>query len=107
MQEYNQRYAENWANISRQCRALSGGKCCYPGCQEKATESHHAVYRDKEGLIAGREIPGVHIFPLCDRHHKEAHWPRNWVRSPHSPEFNNRNSPEFYLKLRKGWLSKL
>ncbi|WP_375495308.1 hypothetical protein [uncultured Nostoc sp.] len=110
--DYSIRYADNWTEISRECKRLNDYKCCYLGCCRKAVETHHALYFDKQGAIAGREIAGVHIFPLCDQHHDEAHSKINWVRYPkglpqasHSnPVLSNRNTTRFYLKLRQGWL---
>ncbi|MEH1788382.1 MAG: hypothetical protein V7L23_23060 [Nostoc sp.] len=110
--DYSIRYADNWAEISKECKRLNNYKCCYSGCNQKSAETHHALYFDKQGVIAGREIAGVHIFPLCDQHHDEAHSKINWVRYPkglpqasHSnPVLSNRNTTRFYLKLRQGWL---
>ncbi|MFN6572436.1 hypothetical protein [Dendronalium sp. ChiSLP03b] len=109
--DYSIRYADNWAEISRECKRLNHYKCCYPSCRRKAAETHHALYLDKSGAIAGREIAGVHIFPLCGQHHDEAHCKTNWVRCPKGlpqashcdPVLSNRNTTRFYLKLRQGW----
>ena len=101
--EFKARYAENWHQISKRARRLTGGKCIL--CRKGATSVHHAVYRTKEGKsIAGQEIPGVHVFPLCDRCHKIAHSPQNWEWDRRSPALGNRNTPKFYLELRNGWL---
>lgn len=105
--KFDARYADNWHQISRQTKDICGGKCCFLGCTQPATETHHAVYRDKRGPVAGREIPGVHIFPLCDGHHRLAHAPKNWARHPREPVEFNRNTPDFYLKLREGWKAKI
>jgi hypothetical protein len=75
-------------------------------------EAHHAVYRDKEGPIAGREIPGIHCFGICrwhhtDRHKDAAHSPKNWnsgLTPP--PTLDACNTPEYWLLLRQGWLEK-
>jgi len=104
--DYGSRYAENWGTISRFTKDTIGGTCCYPGCPESSTETHHALYKDKEGAIAGREIPGIHVFPLCDQHHKLAHNRRHWRKDPYKPELGNKNTPSFYLLLRKGWQDK-
>ncbi|MBN3946754.1 MAG: hypothetical protein HWQ38_09755 [Nostoc sp. NMS7] len=101
--DYSIRYADNWTEISRECKRLNNYKCCYSGCCQKSTQTHHALYFDKLGSIAGREIAGVHIFPLCDQHHDEAHSKSNWVRSHSNPVLNNRNTTRFYLNLRQGW----
>ncbi|MGB3205203.1 MAG: hypothetical protein WBB28_09460 [Crinalium sp.] len=108
MANYTIRYAANWSELARQAKRLTAGKCCL--CDEPATEVHHALYKDKEGAIAGREIPGVHVFPLCDRHHSNepggAHHRSNWRRDKYRPELGNKNTPSFYTKLRQGWLQR-
>lgn len=103
--QYENRYGENWTIVSQKTRRKTGHRCCFPGCEDRATETHHSIYQDKDGAIKGREIPGVHVFPLCDRHHKVAHQKRNWLKSKTDPELNNRNTPEFYRLLRQGWLA--
>lgn len=102
---FNIRYAANWSEISRSAKMQTGGKCCL--CDELATETHHVLYKDKQGAIAAREIPGVHVFPLCDQHHAIAHTPQNWRKDYRCPELGNKNTPHFYMKLRRGWLQKL
>lgn len=102
---FEDRYAENWRKASYEAKKLTNFKCVL--CASNCTETHHALYRDKRGMIAGREIPGVHIFPLCDRCHSVAHSSKNWRRDPVCPELGNRNTPDFYRKLRFGWLAKI
>jgi hypothetical protein len=98
--DYSIRYAGNWSDISLQAKFLTGYRCVL--CSKKCVETHHALYADKLGSIAGREVPGVHIFPLCVKHHKEAHLKKNWIHSP-NPVLGNRNTVSFYLRLRQGW----
>jgi len=100
--DYASRYADNWNDISLQAKLLTKYNCCFPGCSFKCVETHHALYSDKLGIIAGREIPGVHVFPLCRRHHELAHARPNWIRSTKSAQ-NNRNTSAFYLQLKMGW----
>jgi hypothetical protein len=100
--DYSIRYADNWTDISFQAKFLTGYKCVL--CHIKCFETHHALYADKLGSIAGREIPGVHVFPLCARHHKEAHSRKNWIHSS-NPVLGNRNTVSFYLRLRQGWIN--
>lgn len=95
--DYSIRYASNWSQISYDCKRLAKFKCRL--CSARATETHHALYFDKAGAIAGREIPFVHIFPLCDRHHEEAHKPENWIKHHTNPILKNRNTSGFYQKL--------
>lgn len=111
MNNYSDRYADNWPALSKKAKQLTGELCCYPGCINPATEVHHALYCDKQGAIAGREIAGVHIFPLCDRHHSKErdgahHW-RNWRKDRNQPELGNKNTPKYYLLLRQGWMEKV
>ncbi len=105
IRDYSARYAENWGIISLRTRRLAKWRCCYPGCDRRSTETHHSVYRDKDGLVRGREVPGVHVFPLCDKHHKIAHRRRHWIRDRKNPETDSRNTPEFYRLLRQGWVA--
>jgi hypothetical protein len=100
--DYSVRYSDNWGEVSYQAKVLTKFRCSYPGCSCKCVETHHAIYSDKQGMIAGREIPGVHVFPLCDRHHKLAHSRKNWIRSM-NPVSGNRNTSAFYLLLLQGW----
>lgn len=105
---YAARYAPNWGEISLACRKATRRLCCYPDCKKKAIEAHHAVYKDAQGAIAGREVPGVHVFGLCLRHHKEAHLPRHWKKDKKPPpKLDSANTIDFYLKLRKGFCSKV
>jgi hypothetical protein len=99
--DYSIRYAANWGKTSYDCKARIKFKCCL--CSSKATETHHAVYSDAAGLIAGREIAGVHIFPLCDRHHDEAHKPENWIHHHSNPVAGNRTTASYYSRLLMGW----
>lgn len=100
--DWQSRYAKDWPKISKKTRQTTGNRCCL--CGKKAEVAHHALYADKKGLIAGREQPGCHVFPLCEGCHSEAHSPLNWVISRNNPAEKNRNSPAFYLRLRAGWL---
>jgi len=111
------RYARYWCWISGLAKRVTGGLCCYPGCEYKATETHHAAYLEKDDrdrLIPtkGREIPGVHVFGLCDRHHSKfkldgAHHPNNWKRGTIAPDYLDAiQEPEFYKKLVEGFKEK-
>lgn len=112
--DYSIRYAENWRQTSKNCKDSTNGICCYPGCYESAVESHHALYFDKLGAVAGREVSGVHIFPGCAEHVSmkccslpdNAHNWRNWIRPKKNPVLGNRNTAIYYKKLRQGWLEK-
>lgn len=99
---YEDRYADNWQEISYKTKQLTNGKCVL--CPKPAAHTHHVLYRDKRGAIAGREVPGVHIFPLCMVCHKTAHKRTNWRKDPIYPELGNRNTSRFYKELRAAWV---
>jgi hypothetical protein len=109
---FAQRYAKNWTEISLACRRATKFLCCFPGCKAKATDAHHALYKDAQGVIAGRELPGIHVFGLCDKHHAKtgkdaAHSPRNWVKGTKAKEYLDAHQKvHFYEKLRQGWAEK-
>lgn len=100
---YHSRYAPDWGERSRKCRAKTGGMCCC--CmREKATETHHTRYSKNGRSIAGKEKPGEDIFGLCKQCHELiAHSPKNWVRDSKNPALFNRNRPEFAAKLRRNY----
>ena len=103
--DFEVRYAPNWPDISRLARRLTGDRCIL--CGDGATETHHALYGDDQGAIAGREIPGVHVFPLCANCHQGdggAHAPINWYRDMGDPVRGNHQAPAYYRKLRAGWV---
>jgi hypothetical protein len=106
-QVYDMRYGENWGILSKKCKDSLNGKCCYPNCKNNAKEAHHAVYQNEKGAIAGREIIGEHIFPLCMRHHVMAHNGRNWTfgKMP-PPKLDSCNTPNFIEKMKKGFKEK-
>lgn len=107
--DYAARYADNWSEISKKCKDATRGRCCFPGCTKKANESHHAVYRDAQGAIAGRELPGIHVFAQCKVHHSRlnkdgAHNRRNWIKGTKKEHYlDARQTVEYYQKLRKGF----
>lgn len=101
---YEARYAEGWSEISALAKEATGHRCVL--CDRKAVETHHALYADGKGAIAGREIPGVHVFPLCGDCHKEAHSAENWTKDPIEPVTCNCSTERFYKRLRKGWLER-
>lgn len=65
-------YAPNWSTISRRTRNMTANRCanCW---HRQATETHHMMYIDLLGAIAGREIPGWHVVPLCQTCHDCKH----------------------------------
>ena len=54
--------------------------CCFRDCDSLGTIAHHALYCDNEA-IAGREVLGVHIFPVCKSHHIHCET-RDYVKHP-------------------------
>lgn len=123
---YAQRYAPNWPTISARAIDLLEGYCSYPGCWCRARATHHACYlktveeKDDRGIVvytylaavAGEEIAGAHVFPLCRRHHSEtdptgAHHPDNWIKGKEPPpSLDARNTADYYRLLRQGWTEK-
>ena len=64
-------------------------------------EVHHARYSDRDGAIAGREIPLVDVFPLCNECHDTYHFTNGyWIEDDEDPVLLNRNSPVAYWNLR-------
>lgn len=105
---WDKRYAANWPTLSRRSRELAGDQCLL--CSAPATEVHHALYADARGAIAGREIPGVHIFPLCTACHQGeggAHDSAHWFHDFADPIAGNHQSPAYYQKLRSAWVAKV
>lgn len=101
---YDDRYAPNWPETSRLTRTICPN-CIL--CGQPAEESHHVAYRDRQGLVAGREIPGVHVFPLCHTCHMGeggAHSTTNWHHESNA-ERDNHQSPAYYRKLRAAWVA--
>ncbi len=103
---FDDRYGPNWPAISRLARSLTDHQCVL--CRSPATETHHALYADRDGAIQGREIPGVHVFPLCPECHQAdggAHDPTNWHGDRHNPVLGNHQRPSYYKRLRSGWVA--
>lgn len=101
--DWKKRYADNWHQVRAQAKELTHNRCCL--CFRKAKEVHHCRYRDRRGAIAGREVPGIDVFPLCASHHKQAHHPKNWVRDRRNPVLGHHNTEVFARKLKRGfWL---
>ena len=101
-QAFPHRYAPNWHSIRTATFQATGGKCTL--CRCKARQIHHVRYGIWDGSkwvsTAGKERPLVDVFPLCLKHHKEAHLPQNWVWNSKNPELGNRNQAKFVKRLR-------
>lgn len=101
--EFAVRYAQNYKAIVRLCHKSTNGVCCL--CRSRRSEeAHHVCYSDRHGAIAGREVPGIHLFPLCERCHNTAHKKENWLREKGEKAIlGNRNTTAFVEKLKFGY----
>ena len=101
MKQFPTRYASNWHQIRLATFSATGGKCTL--CGGKAKQVHHVRYATWDGKkwtsIAGKERPLVDVYPLCLKHHKEAHAPHNWVWDKQNPALGNHNQPAFVERL--------
>ena len=111
------RYAPYWKWVSKLAKVVTGGLCSYPKCTRAARQTHHAAYLAKDVWgdlrpIRGTEKPGIHVFPLCLRHHSKfcldgAHHPSNWVRGVIEPDrLDACQKPKYYLLLVQGFKEK-
>jgi len=71
------RYSPQWGRIQKAAMAATDRKCCL--CNREAVLVHHARYSDWRGAIAGRELTGVDIFPVCKNCDRQCHSKENWV----------------------------
>jgi hypothetical protein len=112
---YAYRYTPGHEKNAALAMTLTQGQCCYPGCTNSATEAHHVCYQDEEGnSICDDPIPGTHLYPLCDDHHQDrknpecAHHRSHWIKGtcPHPLQIDSRNTDQYTLLLKQGWLEK-
>ncbi len=101
--KFDSRYGENWnPNFLAHCHSLTRGKCCY--CiRRRSNQVHHVRYARNGKPIAGREVPGVDVFPVCSRCHAELHNDTNWIKSVANPVLGNRNTAESIQRLTDGF----
>jgi hypothetical protein len=102
--KYQKRYhPHRYPPIVRFAHLSIGGICCW--CLAKPSEEiHHVRYKDQYGAIAGREIPGVDIFPVCIKcHDSECHSKENWVIAKVKPELNNHSTEDAVERLKIGY----
>lgn len=100
----DQRYAANWPKIRAKAHALVGRRCCWRGlgCEGASEEVHHVHYWVRGlGAIAGRERPGVDVFPLCSTCHQELHSPLLWAEVPDLEA--RTNTPKAISRLQENW----
>lgn len=100
---FEKRYAQNWTTDFRRGIHQSVGGVCIHCKKEKSKEIHHAHYKDRRGAIAGREKPGVDLFPLCQKCHGIAHSKGNWIKDKTDPVLGNRNADKFLNQLEDNW----
>jgi hypothetical protein len=100
---FEKRYAKNWTTEFRRSVHQSVGGICIHCKREKSAEIHHSHYKDRRGAIAGREKPGVDLFPLCQKCHGKAHSSANWIKDKADPVLGNRNTDQFLNQLEDDW----
>ena len=106
MNNYQNRYTQDWYLKARKAREAVNNHCCLCLKRHKYLEVHHVVYcSKKKEKIAGNEKIGVHIFPLCESCHNIAHLPTNWIRDYSNPVLKNHNTVPFYKQLVTGYKS--
>ena len=88
---YDDRYVGNWKQIAKASHKAVKRTCCL--CRKsKSQEAHHVRYRDWKGAIAGRELPGVDVFPVCLLCHERLHRADAWTQSWKNPvQATNKN----------------
>lgn len=64
----------HWQCIRQETIELYNGRCWKCGTTKERLQCHHLVYRDKDGSsILGKEVPGVHVVPVCRNCHQHLH----------------------------------
>jgi hypothetical protein len=104
-QRFNDRYRGNWSSIAKRTRRLVFDRCILNPFH-RAAAVHHLRYRDWRGTIAGREIPGWDVVPLCRNCHGIVHRKTLWYSAPINPKTNNRQRWRALWRLRLrfwGW----
>lgn len=98
---HDPRYPANWQSISVNAKRMCP-KCCY--CLDAdSKETHHVRYRDAQGLLLDRVIPGKDIFPVCESCHRKCHSKTNWVVNK-SDNSKNKNRKNLVGRLKVGWM---
>lgn len=100
------RYGDDYHEICRASHQATGSICCVCLTQatpEKPNRNHHSCYRDEYGLIKDREIPGYHVYSVCeDCHIPICHAPENWNK--YDDRSYNCNTEEFIGVLQLGFM---
>jgi len=103
------RYASNWPEIRREAHYQTSSRCCYCYLQGREPRQsrcvHHVRYKDELGAIAGREVPGVDVFPVCPDCHDLLHEPSRWLTANQGLKqvLDNRNFASVQRELRDGF----
>ncbi|MFO8040046.1 MAG: hypothetical protein R6U67_11430 [Sodalinema sp.] len=101
---FKNRYRGNWHTIATRTRRFSRNRCILNPFH-KAEAVHHLRYRDIRGKIAGREVPGWDVVPLCRRCHGRVHRKQHWYSAKRHPALNNRQHWGVLWRLRlRFWL---
>ena len=99
---YQDRYAENWSQTARRSHLATKQVCCL--CRKaRSKEVHHVRYRDWRGAIAGRERPGIDVFPVCLPCHERLHYKDAWVKDRQDPVLGNHQQALWVRKLQRGY----
>ena len=106
--DWDSRYADNWRKICAIAHQATGGMCCL--CLVSRSEVvHHVRYRDKRGAIAGREVAGRDVFPVCGSTNKPGtchfrlHQPDAWIHAKGDALLGNHQRSEWVKKLKIGY----
>lgn len=97
---YKLRYGFDWEVRSREIRASLRGECTL--CCSPARHAHHANYKN-----IGREIAGFDAFPMCEKHHTQAHLKGRWIFCRVDPLWGNHNTDAYTEMLKDKYLRKL
>jgi hypothetical protein len=99
---YADRYADNWSQTAKRSHQATNRVCCL--CRNASSqEAHHVRYRDWRGAIAGRERPGVDVFPVCLPCHEQLHQGGAWVKDWQNPVLGNHQQAVWVRKLQRGY----
>jgi len=106
--DWDSRYADNWRKICAIAHQATGGICCC--CLVSRSEVvHHVRYRDKRGAIAGREVAGRDVFPVCGSTNKPGtchfrlHQSDAWIHAKGDALLGNHQRSDWVKKLKLGY----
>ena len=99
---YTDRYAPNWTQTAKRSHLATNRICCLC-CNARSQEVHHVRYRDWRGAVAGRERPGVDVFPVCLPCHEQLHQRDAWIKDRQNPVLGNHQQAHWVARLRRGY----